>query len=147
MVSSNSLTVDEGEVITYNCTATGAGDLTIEWDVDGVLYNSEICPTESLNCSLVMSSRTSDGKDGISVTGLLEINVTSLNALGINCIINQSFNVSSEEPGIEIRIPLVPVTRKVTAFMRQDAIKTWATIATTQKNSAGATHGKFKILL
>ena len=89
------VTVTEGETATFNCTASGVGDLTIEWDVGGVLYNSETC---SDTCGSI-NSKNNDGY----VTSTLEI--TGETDLDISCIMVQRLiTSSSDEPGVEMRL-------------------------------------------
>ena len=86
------------ETATFDCNATGVGvgNLTIAWDVGGILYyNSETCsdPCDSIN---------SESGDGY-VTSTLEI--TAVSNLSISCVMNQNLNFSSKDPSIEIRVP------------------------------------------
>ena len=92
-----SITVNERETATFDCNATGLGDLTIEWDVGGDLYNRETCP-ESPTCDSI-NSESGDGY----VTSTLEI--TAVTDLDIRCIVYQILIFSSEDPSIEIRLP------------------------------------------
>ena len=94
IVSPARIIVNAGEVATFHCNASGVGDLTIEWDVGGVLHNNETCSESPTNCSI--NSESSDGY----VTSILKI--TSVTDLNISCIVNQTL-FSSEEPGVEIR--------------------------------------------
>ena len=92
-----SVIVNESETATFNCTATGVGDLTIEWNVGGELYNCETC-SESPHCDSI----NSESNDGY-VTSTLEI--TGETDLDIRCVLNQDIIISSGEPGVETRWP------------------------------------------
>ena len=87
-----SVTVNENETATFNCTATSSGNLTIEW----------IC-SDGSNCG---RSSTDDSKDGY-VTSTFEIIGTT--NLTVTCIVNHSltnFNLSfGESDGVEVRPP------------------------------------------
>ena len=83
------VTVNENETATFNCTATGSGDLTIEW----------IC-SDDFNCA---RSGTDDSNDGY-VTSTFEI--TGATNLTVTCIVNQSLiSLLFGESNVEIRLP------------------------------------------
>ena len=90
-----SITVNERETATFDCNVTGVGDLSIEWDVGGDLYNS-------VTCSDTCSSINSESGDGY-ITSTLEI--TAVTDLDIRCIVYQILIFLSEDPSVEIRLP------------------------------------------
>ena len=90
-----SITVNESESATFDCTATDVGDLTIEWDVGGVLYNNETCSDTCGSINTVNNNR--------HVTSTLAI--TGETDLDISCVVIQrSMTSSSNEPGVEMRL-------------------------------------------
>ena len=111
----NSTTVNEGEVATFSCTATGRGDLTIEWVVGEVRYNMDNCsPSEICN-------RINIANTGGSVTGILEITASLVtNSVMIACIMKQNLSSSASsfgQPivGVEVRPPPIRTLRSVAA--------------------------------
>ena len=116
------------------------GDLTIEWDVGGVLYNSE-------TCSDTCDSINTESGDGY-VTSTLEI--TAVSDLNISCVVNQNLNFSSQDPSIEIRVPdtLPPnrtrTERRTAQLIVTPAVTTTATTQpkTTQDPGVSPTEGK-----
>lgn len=103
----NVTTVNESEIATFTCTATGADNFTIEWDIGGVLYNNETCMSpkcESIN---------SEENDRVLTSTLI---VTGMTSLDIICVINQTLMVSSEESGVEIRLPPTQSIRTSTVY-------------------------------
>ena len=122
--------MNEREVATFNCTATGVGDLTIEWDVDG-------CSKSTTNCGSI-NSESGDGY----VTSTL--NITGVTDLNISCVVNQNLTFSSEDPSIEIRLPLNrtrTVQGNTVQLMIIPATPT-AQPTTTQGSSVGPSDGK-----
>ena len=113
MESPANVTVNESEITTFTCAATGADNFTIEWDVGGVLYNNETCMSpkcESIN------SESSNGllTSTLTVNGMTSLDVTCV----INHYPNQTLMVSSEEHGIdsEIRLPSTRSIRTSTVY-------------------------------
>ena len=132
--------VNEGETATYICTATGVGDLTIEWDVHGELYNSETC-SESPTCDSI----NSESNDGY-VTSTLEI--TGETDLDISCVVVQMLTTSSsDEPGVEMR--LYGRLERAAQLMVIPTVTTAAATPpeTTQGPDVGPTDGKKDDLL
>ena len=74
------MNVNESATFDCNVTGVGVGDLTIEWDVGGALYNSE-------TCSDTCDSINTESGDGY-VTSTLEI--TAVSDLSISCVVNQN---------------------------------------------------------
>lgn len=85
--SPDNVTVNEREVATFNCTATGSGNLTIEW----------ICSGDS-NCE------GSSERSGGYVTSILEI--PGATNLTVTCVVNQNLiSLSSGGSDVEVRLP------------------------------------------
>ena len=116
-----SVTVNESETAIFNCTATGVGNLTIEWDVDGDVYNSETC-SESTTCGSINSE---SGNGYVTST----LNITGETDLDISCVVNQNLTFSSENPSIEIR---QPPTRTIRGEVAQLTVIPAPTTTTTQ---------------
>lgn len=90
----------KNEVATFSCSATGTGDLSIEWDVGGVLYDHVRC-FESPNCESITDNEINQHRFLTSV-----LRITGVNSLEISCIVNQNLTISSQViSGVEIRQP------------------------------------------
>jgi hypothetical protein len=94
--------VDQYENATFNCTATGPGDLDIVW------YCSD-----GSNCGMSRTNRNNDG----SVTSTLVITrVTSTVTVTCAVIQNLTNTLSSEEPAnVEVRLPPIEIVQRSTA--------------------------------
>ena len=92
------VTVNESESATFNCNATGSGDLTIEW----------IC-SDGSNCGM----SNTDSNDGY-VTSTFVIDDATDN-LTITCVVTQSLTnlFSGESNDVEVRPPPNFVPTKV----------------------------------
>ena len=93
MESPVDVTVNENESATFNCNATGSGDLTIEWNC-----------SDSSNCGM----SNTDSNDGY-VTSTFVID-DATNNLTITCVVTQNLTslFSGESNDVEIRPPPVP---------------------------------------
>ena len=100
----NDTTVNENEVATFSCTATGSGDLTVEWDVGDKRYNMDNCTPLENGCNITnITDNTGD-----SVTSTLKITAMVNNS--VTCVVKQdlsSSTISFGQPvvGVESRTP------------------------------------------
>ena len=87
--------MDQFESATFNCTATGSGDLIIEWTCS--------------NCDNIIMSNTSSSNSG-SITSTLVITGATSN-LTITCNVTRNLTslTSGESAGVEVRLP--PIER------------------------------------
>ena len=107
-----STTVNEGEVAIFNCTATGRGDLTIEWDVDEIRYSMDNCSPSEI-CNRISNTNNTGG----SVTSTLQI-TASLVTDFVACVMKQNLSSSASSFGlpmndIEVRPPPIRTLRSV----------------------------------
>ena len=91
-----SVTVNENEIATFNCTAAGSGDLTIEW----------IC--SDCDCD----SPSNEKSDQLFVTSTLEI--PGATNLTVTCVVNQRLPSlsSGESNDVEVRLPPTEALRR-----------------------------------
>ena len=117
--------MNENEIamVTFSCTATGSGDLIIEW----------ICSDDANYCS---SSR--EKKSGGYVTSILEISdATNLN---VTCAVNQSLTslFSEESNDIEVRPPPVIALQRTAQLIVIPAPLTATQPDTTPQETTGS---------
>ena len=121
----NNTTVNESEVATFSCTATGRGGLTIEWDVGGQQYNMDNCPPLDNGCNITnITDNTGD-----SVTSTLEITAMMTNS--VTCVVKQdlsSSTISFGPPvvGVESRPPPIRMLWSQPAQLTVNAAPTTA---------------------
>ena len=95
--SPTNVTVNERDPATFTCSATGSGELIIEWICSG-----------STDCDGIIS----DDSTGGYVTSTYQITRASA-SLTITCVVNQSLaSFKSVESDIEIRLPQPLTTRR-----------------------------------
>ena len=98
----------------FNCSATGSGELTIEW----------IC-SDGTDCGSVIDDNSTDGR----ITSTYQITSASA-SLNVTCVVNQSLaSFMSEESNIEIRLPR---TKPLMRTAELTVIPAPTTAATTQ---------------
>ena len=123
--------MNENEIatVTFNCTATGSGDLIIEW----------ICSDDSNYCS---SSR--EERSGGYVTSTLEI--SGATNLSVTCAVNQSLTslLSEESNDIEVRPPPIIALRRTAKLIVIPAPITATQLETTPPETIGSEGKKEK---
>jgi hypothetical protein len=105
-----SVTVDQYENATFNCTATGPGDLKIVWTC-----------SDGSNCGISSTNRNNDG----SLTSTLVITRATSN-LTVTCYVIQNLTrLSSSEPAnVEVRLPSIETVPLSTAELTVIPIST-----------------------
>ena len=86
----SNVSVTQGQDASFNCTVTnGDGDITIKWEINGVVYASE-------NCSDICTVDETDNSSILTIyTGNMD-RVTDIATFKIVCIVNQTVFGQSE---------------------------------------------------
>ena len=98
--------MDQYESATFNCTATGSGDLIMEWtcsDIDGS------------NCDNIIMSNISSSNSGSVTSTLVITRATSNLTVTCNMIQNLTNLTSRESASVEVQLPpnFVSITREL----------------------------------
>ena len=106
------MSMNDSEIATtFTCTAASNLTISIEWDVNGVLYINDTCMW-----SHICESIDSESNDGVLTNTLTIASNTSLN---ITCVINQNLMDLFEESngGSEIIVPPTQSIRTSTVHL------------------------------
>ena len=91
--------VAQNEQATFTCVATGFGNLDIKWEVDGMLYDKEVCGDMD-NCTVTNTNET-------STLELSTEDIPPYTNLTIVCVVNQTLpdKASLENDMTEVILP------------------------------------------
>ena len=126
------VTVNDSENATFNCTATGSGDLNINW----------VCSDSSDSCG----TSTTVGNNGGYIASSIEVVYTGAMNSTITCVVSQNLTMFlSDESDVEVRLPHTRIIHKAAQLTVIPMIITEAAINTTIDNFSFK--GKKTILL
>ena len=127
--------LDQFESATFNCTATGSGDLIIEWTC-----------SDGSNCDNIIMSNLSSSNNG-SVTSTLVITGATSN-LTVTCNVMRDLTslqlTSGESASVEVRLPIERVQRTVQLIFTPVPTTVTATLSDPPTTDVSSSAGELK---